>query len=463
MTGRILRIELRRSAALGIGLLLLVTGAALLLSSTELFAGRWMQLAVFARSMLMVLLPLALAGGAWMGRRDARHRVNELFASTVRPRWQRVVPTASALAVTVVTAYILIFVIAAGWVVPTSAYFPTATIVVTAVGVPALIAAGWLGMAAGRAVPRVITAPILAVVGFVLVGLVPELATARETSGAGIAQFRPEPAGVLLLPTFTGLDDFQTIATRVSLLQALWLVSLAATGLLLLGAVRRRAIAFAVLPAVLGVAVALPLLPVGGARGAAVVDPVAIELVCDNDGPQVCVTRAHAGLLPAVVGPARQALGMIAAKLPNAPVRAVETQQVAYWARLDPDQAPPRHSADTIVFYTPTIDRGGRADLSGDYFLPSLLEATWQQECGDQAVRGDVYRARMVAAAWLTGRPPAPKQGWAPEETAGLESAYQALVSLPEVEQRRRMAAAREGVLACRDDELVAILPADQQ
>ncbi|WP_444949977.1 hypothetical protein [Micromonospora ureilytica] len=462
MTGRILRIELRRSAALGIGLLLLVTGAALLLSSTEFFAGRWMQLAVLARSMLMVLLPLALAGGAWMGRRDARHRVNELFASTVRPRWQRVVPTASALAVTVVAAYILVFVIAAGWVVPTSGYFPTATIVVFAVGVPALIAAGWLGMAAGRAVPRVITAPILAVVGFVLVGLVPELAMAPDT-GAEIAQFRPEPAGVLLLPTITGLDDFQTIATRVSLLQALWLVSLAVTGLLLLGAVRRRAIAFAVLPAVLGVAVALPLLPVGGARGAAVVDPVAIELVCDNDGPQVCVTRAHAGLLPAVVGPARQALATIAAKLPNAPVRAVETQQVSYWARLDPDQAPPRHSADTIVFYTPTIDRGGRADLSGDYFLPSLLEATWQQECGDQAVRGDVYRARMVAAAWLTGRPPAPRRGWAPEETAGLESAYQALVSLPEVEQRRRMAAAREGVLACRDDELVAILPADQQ
>lgn len=461
MTGRILRIELRRSAALGTALLILVTGAALLLSSTQFFAGRWMQLAVMARSLLMVLLPLALAGGAWMGRRDARHRVNELFASTVRPRWQRVAPTAGALAVSVVTAYLLVFLIAAGWVVPTSNYFPSATIIVVAVGLPALVAAGWLGMAAGRAVPRVITAPILAVVGFVLVGLVPELAMAPDT-GAEIAQFRPEPAAVLLVPAITGLDDFQTIATKVSLLQALWLGSLAATGLLLLGAVRRRAIAFAVLPAVLGLAVALPLLPIGGARGAAVVDPVAIELVCDNDGPQVCVTRAHAALLPDVVSPARQALGMMAAKLPNAPVRAVETQQVTYWARLDPDPAPARHSADTVVFDTPTIDRLGHADLSDDYFLPSLLEAAWQQECGEQSVRGDVYRARMVAAAWLTGRPPAPQPGWAPEEMALQESAYQALVSLPEAEQRRRMAAAREGVLACRDDQLVAILPKGQ-
>ncbi|MEU1241490.1 hypothetical protein ABZ388_14120 [Micromonospora parva] len=458
MTGRILRIELRRSAALGVGLLLLVTGAALLLSSTQFFAGRWMQLAVLARSTLIMLLPLALAGGAWLGRRDARCRVNELFASTVRPRWQRVVPTASALAVTVVAAYVVVFLVAAGWVVPTAGYFPSATIVVAAVGVPALIAAGWLGMAAGRAVPRVITAPVLAVLGFVLVALVPEWITAPAT-GAEIGQFRQEPAGVLLLPTFTGLDDFQTIATRVSLLQALWLVSLAVTGLLLLGAVRRRAVAFAVLPALLGVAVALPLLPVGGARGAAVVDPVAVELVCDNDGPQVCVTRTHAALLPDVVGPARQALAMMAAKLPNAPVRAVQTQQVTYWARPDPDTAPARHSADTIVFDTPTINRVGRADLSGDYFLPALLEAAWRQECGDQSVRGDVYEARMVAAAWLTGRPPAPQPGWPPSEMAQLVGAYQALVNLPEVEQRRRMAAAREGALACRDDELVANVP----
>ncbi|MEK8108046.1 hypothetical protein NKG94_29250 [Micromonospora sp. M12] len=68
MTGRILRIELRRSAALGIALLSLVVGVALLLSSTQFFAARWMQLAVIVRSLLMVLLPLALAGGrGWAG------------------------------------------------------------------------------------------------------------------------------------------------------------------------------------------------------------------------------------------------------------------------------------------------------------------------------------------------------------------------------------------------------------
>ncbi|MFG1914081.1 hypothetical protein [Micromonospora sp. NPDC048898] len=459
MIGRILRIELRRSAALGVGLLLLVTGVPLLLTSTLFFAGRWMQLAVIARSMLVVLLPLALAGGAWLGRRDARNRVDELFTSTARPRWHRTTVTASALAITVVAAYTLLCLIATGWVVPTAHYFPSAAIVVAAVGVPALIAAGWLGMAAGRAAPRVITAPVIAVAGFALLGLLPELMS-QPAPDAPV--FLPEPSALLLVPVISGLDDFQTIMPRVSALQTLWLVALAATGLLLLGTVRRRATALAVLPAVLGAAVAVPLLPVGGTRGAAVVDPVAIELVCDNAGPQVCVTRVHAELLPAVVGPARQALAMMAAKLPNAPVRAVQTQQVTYWARLDPSTAPAPHSADTVVFDTPTIDRLGRADMSGDYFLPSLLEAAWQQECADQSVQGDEYRARIVAAAWLTGRPPAPQPGWDPTEMEGLVNAYQALVSLPEAEQRRRMAAAREAALACQGDALAAVLPEDQ-
>ncbi|MET7372528.1 hypothetical protein [Micromonospora arida] len=462
MTGRILRIELRRSAALGVGLLSLVTGTVLLLTSTQIFVGRWMQLAISSRSMLVVSLPFALAGGAWLGQRDTRYRVNELFASTVRPRWHRVIPTASALAVAVATAYILVFLIASGWVLPTAGYFPTSAIVVALVGVPALVAAGWLGMAAGRAVPRVVTAPILAVVGFVLVGFVPDFVAMADTD-ATLTRLRPEPSAVLLVPTFNGLDDFQTIATRVSLLQTLWLVSLAATGLLLLGAVRRHAIAFAVLPAVLAGAVAVAFLPVGATRGAAVVDPVAIELVCDNEGPQVCVRRAHAALLPDVVGPARQALGLMAAKLPNAPVRAVQSQQLTYWGGVGLSTAPTRHADDTVVFDTPTIDRVGRADLSGDYFLPSLLEAAWQQECGDQSERDEELVARTVATAWLSGQPPTPQRWWEPADVERAQGAYQALVSLPQAEQRDRMAAAREAVLDCRSDGLLAILPAEKR
>ncbi|MGI5145266.1 hypothetical protein ACQEVC_02500 [Plantactinospora sp. CA-294935] len=457
MMGRILGIELRRSAAVGVALLSLVVSTAALLSFPQGFAGRWMQLAVAVRLMLMLSWPLALAGGAWLGRRDARSRVDELFASTARPRWQRVLPTAAALAVTLVAGYALTFLVAAAWVIPTAGYFPVTAIAVTAVGALSVVAAGWLGMAVGRAVPRLVTPPALAVAGVALAGLLPDWLSAAAY--AGDPAVRPEPAALLLTPVYLGeLHDFQTVVARVNLTQALWLAALAATGLLLFGAVGRRAVALAVLPAVLGAAVAVPLMPTGGYDAAAAVDPDAVELVCDEDGPQVCVTRVHAGLLPDVVGPARQALAMMAAKLPDAPVRAVESQQFT----LPASSAPSRPEADTLVFPGPPIGRTGRADVSGEPVLLSLLKAAWQQDCADGS--GDsieAYLARVVAAAWLTGQPPALEDWWASGERSRVERAYQALVGLPQDEQRRRMAAAREAVLDCRSDALLPILPRD--
>ncbi|MBF9130671.1 hypothetical protein I0C86_17145 [Plantactinospora sp. S1510] len=458
MMGRILRIELRRSAALGVALLSLVVATATLLSYTEGFAGRWMQLAVSGRSLLMVMCPLALAGGAWLGRRDSRSRVDELFTSTARPRWQRVLPTAGALAITLVTAYILMLLIGAAWVLPTAGYFPIAAIAVSAVGVLSLIAAGWLGMAAGRAMPRLVTAPALAVVSVALLALLPDY-----LSVASMVEDRSDPAALLLTPVYIGgLDDLQTVVARVNLTQALWLAALAATGLLLLGAVGRRAITLAVLPAVLGAAVAIPLMPTGGYDAAAAVDPDAAELVCDNDGWQVCVTRAHAGLLPDVVGPARLALTMMAAKLPGAPSRAVETRRVQSWAQ--PDDAAPAAKADrahTLVFDAPPIGRTGRADLTDADFLPGLLEAAWRQDCGGQQEDQDAYLARTVAAAWLTGQLPVAQSWWVPGDPERVSAAYQTLIGLPEAEQERRMVEARDAALACRTDALRSILPTD--
>src|SRR5690606_25249797 len=142
-------------------------------------------------------------------------------------------------------------------------------------------------------------------------------------------------------------------AARVHLLQAVWLAALAATGLLLLTAASRRAAAVATLPALVGAAVVLPFLPAGGYDAAARLDPAAVVLVCDDDGPPVCVTRVHAALLPDVAGPAREALGILAAKLPGAPTRAVEVQHPPYWMRQD---APPvRYASDALVFETPPI------------------------------------------------------------------------------------------------------------
>ena len=84
---RILGIELRRSAALGSALGLLVVGVLGLFFAEGIgFATGWMQLAMTQRLYLVLLWPLALAAGAWQARREHRSDVAELFASTPRPR-----------------------------------------------------------------------------------------------------------------------------------------------------------------------------------------------------------------------------------------------------------------------------------------------------------------------------------------------------------------------------------------
>ncbi|WP_431896515.1 hypothetical protein [Micromonospora haikouensis] len=453
MTGRIMRTEVRRSAVPGIALLLVIVGAALMLTVTGGYAGRWTQLAVYARSTLMMLMPLALAGGAWLGRRDRRHRVDELFGTTVRPRWQRSVPLAAGYAVALVTVYLLTFLLGIPWVAPTAGYFAVATIPITAVGALALVAAGWLGMAAGRAVPRVATAPILAVVAFAVLTFVPDYVS-MSGYDENFTKVRPDPAVLLLAPAISSLNDFKTIPSSVSLLQALWLAALAATGLLLLGAVGRRAVALAVLPAVVGAAVAVPLLPTGGYSGSAVLDPAAVELVCDDDGPQVCVTRAHAALLPRVVGPARETLALIDAKLPGAaPTRVEESRQL-----LDNTvRSDANHVRDdgTLVFDALSVGWTGFSDVSPDELRAALLDAAWWRECGTDHT---TYLARAVAVAWLTGGQPALGQGSAPEEREEVDASLRELRNLPPDEQRKRVQAARTAALGCEIDRFHSLL-----
>ncbi|WP_433087736.1 hypothetical protein ACQP1P_17545 [Dactylosporangium sp. CA-052675] len=433
-TGRIARLELRRSAAAVVAVLTFAAGTALLLTFPQGFAGRWLQLAVALRLLLMFLFPVALAGGAALGRREAAAGVGELFASTPRPRGQRMLVTAGVLAAALVGAYALTFLVALAWVLPRAGYFPPAAPAVTAVGALALVAGGWIGLAAGRAVPRFVTAPVLAVLGVAVAGMLPQWVALAPGRGEA-------PAALLLSPVYSGsLDDFQTVSARVSLVQALWLAALAATGLLLATA-RRRTVAPALLPAVLGAAVAVPLLPPGGYAAAAAYDPRAVELVCDDAGPQVCVTRVHAALLPDIAGPVRAALATLAATMPGAPARAVETRRPAYGT----GPADPPHDAATLVFAAPPIGADGRADLRDGSFPGLVLGAAWEQSC--DPAPADAFDGRELAVAWLTGTPPG----------ARLAGAYAALRARPEDEQRRLVLAARDGVLACRPDAFAGL------
>ncbi|MFY1695135.1 MULTISPECIES: hypothetical protein [unclassified Solwaraspora] len=466
MTGRIMKTEVRRTAVPGIALLLLVIGAAFTLLSIEFFAGRWTQLALYGRGSLLLLIPLALAGGAWLGRRDRRSRVGELFATTVRPRWQRTLPLAVGYAAIMVVVYLLATAVGAIWVAPTAAYFSSTVFGITTVGALGMVAASWLGMAAGRAVPRIVTAPVLAVVGFAVVALLPDYISMAGYD-ANWVKTQPDPSALLLTPAFPGgFDDLQTLPTSVSALQAVWLAALAGTALLLIGTARRSLLALAVLPAVLGAAVAVPLLPTGGYFGAAVVDPAAAELVCDDDGPQVCVRKVHAQLLPDIVGPAREALTLMAAKLPDPPVRAQESARPVDWAT--PGRPPARRPPDTLVFDPVGVTADGKADLSDGYFEANLLHAAWAQECHavsgpGQAVRSVPYQAEAVATAWLTGEPPKREDWFRVEDIQQIEAGYQGLTALPADQQRQLVGRARAAALDCDYDQFEALLLAGDQ
>jgi hypothetical protein len=103
MTARILRIELLRSTAPWIAVLIAGFGAAEHYLPPSSRNDWWTMLAFEVRLMLVVVWPLALGAGAWQARRDRRSSMAELIATTPRPRWRRVVPTAVAMAVGGVT------------------------------------------------------------------------------------------------------------------------------------------------------------------------------------------------------------------------------------------------------------------------------------------------------------------------------------------------------------------------
>src|SRR5215467_11081593 len=145
MDARILRIELRRSLALWAGLLIAAVGVFVLFASNPPYRS-WLELAVFQRDTMQLTWPLALAAGAWQGTRERRSRVEELLATTSRPRWQRVLPVSAAMAIAVITAYLATFAGATGHLLHLDGYFSYGVFPLVAVGAVGLVAAAWLGL-----------------------------------------------------------------------------------------------------------------------------------------------------------------------------------------------------------------------------------------------------------------------------------------------------------------------------
>ncbi|MGM1060353.1 hypothetical protein [Saccharothrix sp. Mg75] len=438
---KILGIELRRTAAVVVAVLTALVVLLMLnwgpsTKNSTAWTRQWSSMVEWSRFMLVFAVPLVLGAGALQGMRDRRSGVDELFATTPRPRAQRVGRTLGAFAVALGAAYLLVLVVGATRVVRATDHFHWAWLPVALVGVLALVGSAWLGLGVGRVLPSALTPPVLAGVGLALMvfGQGPVGETFRLTL---LRPAVPMPESV-----------FERTAPLVSAGQAVWFTGVAVTGALLF-ALRRWWLGL--LPLVVAGAVAVPLLP-GSPAEAVVADRRAAEVVCEG---QLCLTRAHENERAALEPPVREALRLLAA-LPSPPTAVREVVGTA--GRLDrrgpePTDVVPVDLDEFTYFRSVT-------PVTPEQVTRFLVAGAGTRTCYGERVPDEVSRevaARTVLTSWLTGElEPLPLyRQWLGEEIDALSrTAWDALRALPEADQAARVQATREVLAACSGDAL---------
>ena len=453
-----MRIELRRSTAVWAGLLLAATGAFLLRALNPPY-GSWMEVAVVQRDMMQLTWPLALAAGAWQAYRERRSRVEELVGTTPRPRWRRVQPIAAAMALAAAVGYLLMLAGGAINIEDVGGYVSPGAVPIVAIGVLAMVGAVWLGLAIGTLLPSPLTAPLLVVVGFTGLSVLPQM----------FIEHNREPGAALLLPFLPGsrppVFEFKVLSAGANLSQLVWLVAIAATGFALFAAARPRTRMAAITPAIVGAAIAIPALP-AELSDAWVPDRKATALIC-TEPPQVCVPRISRASLDDLREPGRRALAILAAKLPNPPTRVVAVLPDTFGR---PSETPPADALPALVgggFGAPGSGIDTPAGGS-DGLLWALLDGAGTQPC--PALEGtpedpneEYYLARRAAAAWLIGRVPPEEQqlpgGQVKSSGEGtVTQVLNALHALRAEEQQSRVAAFREAERTCAAGDRLEIL-----
>ncbi|MFI5497376.1 hypothetical protein [Actinoplanes sp. NPDC051859] len=424
---RVVWIQARRSTAPIAFLLLLALGlVSLFVIVPDAWQEAWLYLATNQRAFLLLSWPIALALGAWQMRRESLAKVDELFAATARPRWQRVTLTGVVLAAAVAVAYLLTFGVAAVSMLGTAAYLPAAVPVMVAVGALSLAAAVWVGMGIGYLIPHVVTAPGLAVVGFALqlgLELVPD---SYAWLGRMLAPQLPRP-----------WDPYYTVPVELNASQAIWLTGLGLTGLLL-AATTRRYRPTALVPVLLGACLAVVIVPTTtSGSGPWVRDFAGARLVCTQDTPRVCVTLLHKKQLDEMTLPAREALARVAG-LPDAPTEAVEDWTLTYGDSRD---VPGSHQRPGLEFI---VDIEGAARSDSADFLLRTLTGYFRRTClgTTQENYDQDSDAARASGHWLAGRTPH-------ADTERVHQLWNTLQALPREQAVKRLAAVRNARQQC--------------
>ncbi|MEV8614594.1 hypothetical protein AB0383_42970 [Amycolatopsis sp. NPDC051373] len=325
-----------------------------------------------------------------------------------------------------VVGYLVIVAVGLGQVIANDGMFTFTWVLPLLVGVASVVAGAAVGLAVGRLLPHPLTAPAAGVVALV-VGVFLQTA---EVRGSAVQATVPNRIALLSPAGGQPYSAFVDPVPSVSIGQLCWLIGLAATGFLVLAARRW----FAVLPALVGLAVAIPIFP------AAVTDnfvdnPSAAAPVCE--GP-VCVTTLHAEWLSTVAGPGKDALALLA-KLPSAPTHIVETT-----TSENRSHGPGDPSALVI-----RRDAFALRDVSGHDLEYELLATA--PFCSTEPT---ATKAHYIIASWLLGDPGAPPHSdvYGSWLTTPVHDVGTQLRALPASEQLARVSAAYQAQRTCSGD-----------
>nr|WP_030502320.1 hypothetical protein [Micromonospora purpureochromogenes] len=441
---RQVRVELRRSNAPVVAVLLLAIGVLGTASMYSFWQGQWLRLGYVHASDMFLLMPLALAAGAVLGRRDRRTRADELMNSTGRPRWQRALPAMTALGVAVGAAHLLVVAASAVVVATDGAYLGVRGLAGPLVDVVVLVGAAWVGVAVGRLWSSPLLPPLLAAAALV----------AQEGTSmlAGVDSTLPSPSLMISWPPDT---PWETLSDRLLLSRLALGAGLVLAGLLL-AAGRSWPVRAGALAGLAGGVAGLLLIGVPGPAGIWQLDAGARRYVCADGTPQVCVTAVNAHLLPQITPEARRGLRALA-KLPDAPTRAVELRLDTIGSNDSEQWHRPKPAPGTVQFLLEVDpDTGRAADVAERVALGG---GTMWYGCGRS---GDDV-APAIAAAWLLDAETVRLwDSWtgyryADEQQEEIRDGVRQLRALPEPEQLRRVTALRDAAARCEPDLMPAL------
>ncbi|MGQ4418517.1 hypothetical protein ACN6LA_005290 [Streptomyces sp. SAS_269] len=407
-----LRAEALRGFAPFAGAAVLLTLGVLLAGSAARWQGGWAETAAQTHITVLIAVPLAAASGCWQGGRERRRRTEELWGTLVRAPLARFLASALPVALWTAAGYLAAAGLAmlATWPYaqgdrPHPELLPGDTV--------AVAAAALLGYAVGRALPTRLAAPLLAIAGYVGLGVL-------SVSHSGSARHL-DPAFPIMAP------DAPVWWQPVSM--AVWTAGLAFAAVLAYAARRRVT---ALLPLAAAVAAGAVLTQTGD--GLWHEAPLARRQVCDTSTtPAVCVNARYAGMLPQVA----DALSGITGKLKgvrNLPVRWEERDHESHdaeaqlpsltplgWSVVRGRLTDPREfawGATAALQRRPdclhSTERMRRADDAVEaYLAPSPGQRTFDDidARGDAAHRADL-RKRLAARARLAGMGEEERRDW---------------------------------------------------